>query len=69
MKESWIKEGSIVEGRYMNQPIVGRVVESRVKYGGAVQHTVDLLEPIQLRWRTDPTIRVLVLDSDVKEMK
>lgn len=56
----WNFEGLKVEGVYFDVPVVGRVESSRVKYGGGVQHTVVLDDPIQLRWRNEPTTRVLL---------
>jgi len=61
----WIKNGLCVRAVYMGQTIEGRVEESRVKYGGRVQYTVVLTQPIQLRWRTEPTTRVLIEDRDL----
>jgi hypothetical protein len=57
---AWIRDGETVEGRYFDVPFRGRVVESRVKYGGSVQYTVDLDEPITLPWRAESRHRVLV---------
>ena len=46
---SWNLEGLKVTGMYMGEfPVSGRVELSRVKYGGGVQHTVVLDEPIQV---------------------
>jgi hypothetical protein len=46
---SWDLEGLKVTGMYMGEfPVSGFVVLSRVKYGGGVQHTVVLDEPIQV---------------------
>lgn len=59
----WIKDGQVVNGTYMGFPVEGLVVESRVKYGGKIQYTLDLLTPIQLPWRSEQTVRVL-LDHD-----
>ena len=42
----WNLEGQIVRGVYFNVPVEGVVTLSRVKYGGEVQHTVDLFFPI-----------------------
>ena len=44
----WNLEGQIVRGVYFNVPVEGVVTLSRVKYGGEVQHTVDLFFPITL---------------------
>ena len=42
----WNLEGLTVRGTYFGVPVEGVVTESRVKYGGTVQHTVDLFFPI-----------------------
>ena len=58
---NWNLEGLKVTSVYMGEyPVTGRVELSRVKYGGRVQHTVVLDEPIQLRWRNEPTSRLLI---------
>ena len=44
---SWNLEGQRVHGLYLDLfPYAGVVSESRVKYGGTVQHTVELDETI-----------------------
>ena len=44
---SWNLEGKRINGMYMGLfPYCGRVIESRVKYGGTVSHTVVIEEPI-----------------------
>ena len=62
---SWIRDGEHVAGKYMDQLIEGVVIESRVKYGGKVQHTVDLETPVILEWRTEPVTRVLIGDEEI----
>jgi hypothetical protein len=48
----WNLEGMQVEGKYMGEfPVQGKVVSSRVKYGGEVVHTVILSKPIVMKWR------------------
>ena len=44
----WNLEGQIVRGEYLGHKVEGVVTLSRVKYGGEVQHTVDLFFPITL---------------------
>jgi len=45
----WNLENLRVKGMYMGTfPVSGRVVLSRVKYGGDVQHTVVLDAPIEV---------------------
>ena len=44
----WNKNGSTVVADYLGQKVTGIVTESRVKYGGEVQHIVDLFFPITL---------------------
>ena len=43
---SWDLTGERIEGRYIDIPYTGTVESSRVKYGGAIQHTVVLDEAI-----------------------
>ena len=61
----WIKDGEKITAQYMGHTVSGTVIESRVKYGGSVQYTVDLDQPVQLRWRTEPTLRVLVDQAEL----
>lgn len=42
----WNLEGYTVRAEYFGIPVSGVVTNSRVKYGGEVQHTVDLFFPI-----------------------
>lgn len=44
----WNLEGLTVKAEYFNIPVAGVVTNSRVKYGGTVQHTIDLFFPITL---------------------
>lgn len=63
---NWNLEGMKVWGNYMGEfPVSGRVELSRVKYGGGIQHTVVLDEPIQLPWRSEPKDRVLLDHQNV----
>ena len=46
---SWNLEGKRINGLYMGLfPYTGLVTESRVKYGGEVQHTVLVDEPFKV---------------------
>ena len=46
---SWDRTGQRVKASYLNQYVIsGTVVLSRVKYGGEVQHTVELDAPLKL---------------------
>lgn len=59
---SWNKEGQRVAGVYLNAYTVsGVVTESRVRYGGTVQHTVKLDAPVTVFGRIAD---VLLLDND-----
>lgn len=44
----WNLEGQTVRGAYFGLPVEGIVTLSRVKFGGTVQHTVDLFFPITM---------------------
>ena len=44
----WNLEGQTVRGAYFGLPVEGIVTLSRVKFGGTIQHTVDLFFPITM---------------------
>jgi hypothetical protein len=44
----WNLEGNTVRGVYHNTPVEGIVTLSRVKYGGTVQHTLELFFPVTI---------------------
>ena len=45
----WNLEGLTVKGYYLGTtPVEGEVTNSRVKFGGTVQHTVELFFPITM---------------------
>jgi hypothetical protein len=59
---SWNKEGQQVAGVYLGAYTVsGLVTESRVRYGGTVQHTVKLDKPVTVFGRVAD---VLLLDNE-----
>ena len=63
---SWNKEGKQITATYQGQRVSGTVESSRVKYGaGKVEHLLILDWPIQLRWRTEPTDRLLIDEDEV----
>ena len=64
---AWHREGETIQAQYFDQPVQGRVVESRVRYGGRVSHTIDLLQAITLPWRLEPVTRCIVDEVDIKE--
>lgn len=58
----WNLEGRKVAGVYLGAYTVsGTVTDSRVKYGGKVQHTVKLDNPVMIFGRSAD---VLLLDND-----
>jgi hypothetical protein len=64
----WDLEGKRVKVNYMDNIRQGKVISSRVKYGGKVQHHVQLTHPIQLKWRTEPVWQVLVDEEEVVDL-
>ena len=62
---TWVLDGSKVVVNYLGVECMGTVESSRVKYGGALQYTVNLDEAIDLPWRSEPVNRVLVSDRDI----
>jgi hypothetical protein len=64
----WNKEGQRVAGVYLNSyTIIGVVTESRVRYGGSVQHTVKLDVPIEVFGRSAEVL--LLDDTDLFQMQ
>jgi hypothetical protein len=60
---SWSLEGRRINGLYMGLfPYTGTVTESRVKYGGEVQHTVKIDEPIKVYGAVRDTILVCITE-------
>ncbi len=57
----WNLEGLTVRGVYFGVPVEGVVTLSRVKFGGSVQHTLDLFFPITLFGSERTTV---LLDAD-----
>ena len=58
----WNREGDRVAGVYLGAYAVsGVVTESRVRYGGTVQHTVKLDKPMTVFGRS---AEVLLLDNE-----
>ena len=57
----WNLEGQTVRGYYFGHQVEGVVILSRVKYGGAVQHTVDLFFPITMFGQERTSV---LLDAD-----
>ncbi len=56
---SWNLEGKRINGLYMGLfPYSGLVTESRVKYGGKVQHTVQVDEPFKVYGEVRNTVLV-----------
>ena len=57
----WNLEGLTVRGYYFGHQVEGVVILSRVKYGGSVQHTVDLFFPITMYGQERTSV---LLDAD-----
>jgi hypothetical protein len=64
-KMSWNKECQKITAMCQGQQVTGTVESSRLKYGGKVQHLLILEKPIQLRWRAEPTDRLLIDEDKV----
>ena len=61
---SWKREGQVVAGIYLKSyTVIGTVESSRVKYGGSVQHTVVLSQPIEVFGT--PRDRLLLDEGDL----
>jgi hypothetical protein len=64
---TWIKDGRTVVANYLDHSVRGTVLSSRVKYGGTVQYTVSLDQPVQFPWRSEPSTQVLVDSNEIVE--
>lgn len=62
---NWIKDGEQITANYLGEQVTGTVESSRVKYGGKVQYTVNLDKPVQFRWRSESTNRVLINNDEI----
>jgi hypothetical protein len=60
-----VEDGSRVLLNYYDNYVWGVVQDSRVRYGGELQYTVELERPIQLRWRAEAKTRVLVDHNEI----
>lgn len=66
----WNLEGMTVTGKYLGDDVVTGVVEmSRVAYGGGVKHTIVLDKPIQFRWRSEPSTRLILDHENIIQVK
>jgi hypothetical protein len=57
---SWILDGQRIAANYLGQKVRGTVESSRVKYGGKVCYTLNLDQPTQFPWRSEPSTQVLI---------
>jgi hypothetical protein len=64
---TWVKDGKTIVANYLGETVRGTVVDSRVKYGGKVQYTVNLEKPVQFPWRAEPSTRVLIDNDEIVE--
>ena len=64
---TWVKDGKKIVANYLGETVQGTVVDSRVKYGGKVQYTVNLDQPVQFRWRSEPSTHVLIDNDEIVE--
>ena len=63
----WNLEGQLVEASYMGEfNVDGLVVESRIKFGGHIQHTIQLTEPITVYGRV--ANKLLIDQRDIVAM-
>lgn len=62
---SWVLDGQKITGTYCGVTVTGLVVDSRVKYGGEVQYTVESDTPVNLPWRSEPRTRLLIDRKDL----
>ena len=54
-----------IVAKYLNTFVHGTIVSSRVKNNGKIQHTVNLVHPVQFYGHSAPTNVVLVTDDKI----
>jgi len=54
----WNRTGQVVAAVYCDRRVEGLITDSRVKYGGAVQHTLQLSVPLELFGSTRDVVLV-----------
>lgn len=59
----WNRVNQVIRGEYFGVPYRGVVGHSRVKYGGEIQHSVDLLDEIEVGGVTRNAILILETDD------
>jgi hypothetical protein len=60
---AWDRTGETAAGTYLGNAVSGVILESRVKYGGQVQHTLQLDQP-QTLFSTERSV-VLMDERDL----
>jgi hypothetical protein len=61
----FIADNTRVIGIFQGNAVIGEVLSSRL-YGKRIVYTVQLNEPVSLRWRTDPVYTVLLGKGEIK---
>ena len=61
----FIADNTRVIGLFKDEAIIGKVESSRM-YGKRIIYTVNLDNPITLRWRTDPVYTILLGANEIK---
>jgi hypothetical protein len=59
------EKGTYLCAMYMGAPYIGRVTDSRVKYGGRLQYALTLNEPTLVAGREEPTLDILIYQENI----
>jgi hypothetical protein len=63
--DMWNLTGLYIKGRYLgDMPVTGLVVHSRVKFGGSVQHSVELSDPLTVYGSVRERVLLDAIDVD-----
>jgi hypothetical protein len=60
-----IQDGEKIQATRHGQLITGTVESSRVKYGGSIQYTVILDQPVFLSWREEAVSIILINSKEI----
>ena len=61
---NFCREGQTIKGRYLGIEVQGKVLFSRVKYGGRVEHRVETTLPYEFLQEVRETGSIVLVDED-----
>ena len=66
---NWDLSNLYIDATYLDIPVVGKVVLSRVAFGGRVKHTIVLDPPLKLSFSNELRDRLIVDHENVTRVR